>query len=276
MTVRPILACLAAALLAGCGGGDERAAAGAVRLMAVGDAANGSDDAAEVARMIEAAKPARVLYLGDVYPWGSEADFREHYDPAYGSVASRTWPTPGNHEWPARDDGYLPYWRAEQGAVAPWYARRAGGWEILSLNSEAPHGEDSPQLRWLRARLARRRTTCRLAFWHRPRFSAGDHGDQADVAPLWDALRGHARLVVSGHDHDMQRFEPVDGLVQVVSGAGGAERYDVAADDEHLAFADDDHFGALRIDLRPGSATLAFVDAGGAVLDRSSIACQPG
>lgn len=44
--------------------------------------------------------------------------------------------------------------------------------------------------------------TCRLA-WHRPRFTAGKHADARDVAPLWEALRGRAKIVVNGHDHNM-------------------------------------------------------------------------
>jgi calcineurin-like phosphoesterase family protein len=110
-------------------------------------------------------------------------------------------PTPGNHDWPDHESGYDSYWQRVTGApTPPWYAFRAGGWHVLVLNSEAPHGPGSAQLRWLRAQL-RGRTSCRLANWHRPRFSAGRHGDQPDMSPMWDALRGHAALVLSGHDH---------------------------------------------------------------------------
>ena len=60
--------------------------------------------------------------------------------------------------------------------------RLGAGWELLSLNSEAPHGPGSAQLAWLAAATARP-GTCRIAIWHRPRFSTGWHGDQADMAP---------------------------------------------------------------------------------------------
>jgi hypothetical protein len=60
-------------------------------------------------------------------------------------------------------------------------------------------------------------------FWHRPRFSAGTvHGDAPDVTPLWNAIRGHARLVLNGHDHVMLRYRPRDGLTEYVAGSGGA------------------------------------------------------
>lgn len=119
----------------------------------------------------------------------------------------------------------------------------------MSLNSEAPHGRDSRQLRWLDAELRRTRGTCILANWHRPRQSAGRHGDQADVTPLWEALRGRATLVLNGHDHDLQRVRERDGITQLVVGVGGKSRYELNADPRVL-FGDVQRDGALRMQLR--------------------------
>ncbi len=240
----------------------------------VGDA-DGSDNSRAVARRIAADRPDRVLYLGDVYDNGSIRDFRNGYDPVFGGLARITAPTPGNHDWPAHFQGYDRYWRARTGApTPPWYAFRVGGWRIISLNSEAPHNPGSVQLRWLSSKLRRSRGTCTLAFWHRPLQSAGRHGDQADVSPLWNALRGRARLVVNGHDHDLQRLRARDGITQFVAGAGGKSRYGLG-EDERVVFGDDQHDGALRIALRPGRAQLSFVAVDGAVLDRSTARCSP-
>ena len=137
-----------------------------------------------MAHRIRRGRPDRLLYLGDVYPSGSAEDFRDRYATTYGPLAPLTDPTPGNHEWVSRQDGYDPYWRARTGAAPPpWYALRIGGWHILSLNSEAPHDAGSPQMRWLVRRLRGQRGNCTLAFWHRPLQSAGPHGDQTDVVP---------------------------------------------------------------------------------------------
>ena len=43
----------------------------------------------------------------------------------------------------------------------------------------------------------------------------------------------------------------------------------------NVAFADDKHYGGLRMRLRPGAARLAFVAADGEVLDRSRLRCVP-
>ena len=274
--VRAVLPLAATVLvLAGCG--DERAPTGpeprGAVVWAVGDAATPGDEPRALATLVGGRRVDRLVYLGDVYDRGTIEEFRAYYEPLYGRLASRTSPILGNHERDNRRSGYDVYWRGKIGRVPrPWHTVRIEGWELLALNSETPHGRRSPQVRWLR-REVREETTCRIAFWHRPRYSAGKHGDQRDVAPLWDALRGRAVAVVSGHDHDLQRLDPIDGLVQFVSGAGGRGLYDVDEGDDRLAFSDDERFGALRLVLREGVAAYAFVADDGDVLDRGELRC---
>jgi acid phosphatase type 7 len=252
---------------------------------AVGDGANGTRRAIRLAGRIAAGHPDLFLYLGDVYgatgllgrlePDGSAADFADHYARVYGRLAPITAPTPGNHEWALRAQGYRPYWdRVMHRPVPDFYALRIAGWEVLSLNSETDHDARSRQVAWLRARMTAAAGTCRLAFWHRPRYSSGGHGDQPDVAPLWDALRGHAAIVLNGHDHDLERYRPVDGITEFVVGAGGRRRGDLRPDPRH-AFADDRDYGALRLALRPGLARWALVATSGRVLDRGQVRCRP-
>ena len=241
-------------------------------LWAIGDGATSGQPPKQVAALVARDRPERVLYLGDVYESGSPSEFKENFDGVYGPLVKSMLPTPGNHDWPAHAEGYDPYWRKVRGGPLPWwYSRGAGGWTLISLNSE--DARDPAQLEWLRRRL-RGRNTCRIVFMHRPRFSAGRHGDQADLAPLWDAIEGRAALLLSGHDHDLQRFKPIHGTVQMVSGAAGRDLYAVDASDPRLAFSDDRHFGGLRMYLRPGRADLAFVAADGTVLDRSTVKCR--
>jgi len=243
-------------------------------IWAVGDG-DASESGRAVADLVASGSFDRLLYLGDVYEHGTEEQFRDNYAPSYGRLASRTAPTPGNHDWTNHTSGYDPFWRRALGRkrIASWYAFSAGGWRILSLSSETDHSRGSPQERWLRAQL-RKPGTCRLAFWHRPRYSAGRHGDQPDMAPIWNALRGRAAIVLGGHDHDMQRLRPIDGITTFVSGAGGRSHYAVSSADERLAFADDEHDGALRLRLRPGRASYAFVSTAGRALDSGSLRCR--
>ena len=243
-------------------------------LWAAGDGADGGSAAKAVAGLVERGRPDVFLYLGDVYPEGDARAFAQSYAPTFGALAGKTAPTPGNHDWPVHRQGYVPYWTSARGIrPPPYYSFRAGGWQILSLNSEIGTGRGSRQLRWLRRQL-KGSGDCRLAFWHRPRFSAGVvHGDYRHVDPLWRALRGHARLVVSGHEHDMQRMRPRNGLVELVDGAGGHSLYGLRRRYPGLAFGNRREFGAIRIGLRPGLARISFVNLTGTVLDRTRVRC---
>ena len=246
-------------------------------IWAVGDGADGGSAARAVVARMRAGDIDRLLYLGDVYERGTARDFREKYATTYGLLAAVTAPTPGNHEWPRHERGYDPYWaRAlHRPRTSSWYAFRAAGWTILSLNSETAHDRGSPQERWLRSRLDKQ-GTCRIAFWHRPRFNAGGHhGDARDMAPIWDALRGKATIVVAGHEHSMQRLRPIDGITSFVSGAGGHGRHRLRRHDPRLAFGDGEHFGALRLHLRRGEARYAFVSRAGRHLDSGTLRCRP-
>lgn len=240
---------------------------------AVGDGDAG-EAAEQVADLIGSADPDRLLYLGDVYERGTAEQYERNYEPTYGELAEITSPTPGNHEWPTHRDGYDPYWTEVAGRVLHSYTFDVAGWEVLSLNSEGDHGPGSEQLRWLRSELGEE-GTCRIAYWHQPRFSAGIHGDEPDLAPLLAALAGRARIVLTGHDHNYQRFELEPELTQFVVGTGGHGLYPIDEDDPRPEASEDSEFGALRLELEDGLARFAFVTAAGEVLDRGRVDCEP-
>lgn len=243
-------------------------------LWAVGDGADGSEAARRVAELIRANRPSRLLYLGDVYESGSASDFRRNYATVYGSLKRATAPTPGNHDWPSHREGYDPYWRSLTGKRPPdHYSFRMAGWQVLSLNSEGPLDDRSAHQRWLRRQLSTP-GNCRIAFWHRPRFSAGSHGDQSGVEPIWSAMEGKVRLVLNGHEHNMQQLRPRDGVTELISGAGGRSHYKLRADDPRLAWSNDRDYGALRLHLTRGRARYAFIAADGSVLRRGSLGCR--
>ena len=284
MNTRLLCAALlsAVALLAAAASGVSAAATGEpaatsraqATVWAIGDAYP-SQAGRELAALVRRARPDLFLYLGDVYETGTAAEFVTGYDALYGDLATRTLATIGNHEYGNRATGYQPYWTRKLGKPMPdWTKRRIAGWEILMLNSEAPHADGSAQVRWLR-RAVRKRGTCRIAITHRPRFSASSHGDQQDMEPLWGALRGRVRLLLSGHDHDLQRFADKYGTRQLVSGGGGRPgRTAVTTSAAPIRFFHDASVGALRLRLSPGRAQIDFVDARGRLLDRSHARCE--
>jgi hypothetical protein len=186
------------------------------------------------------------------------------------TLKSRTKPVPGNHEYGAGNSasnppgtiavdatahGYFTYFAtqlAAEGADAGnpqkgWYSFDvpvgSTHWHVVAINSECAAGlrvsvgwdgdcnVGSDQERWLRSDLAADRADCTIAYWHHPRFSSGGHGDNALMAPIWNALYDdYADVVLAGHDHDYERFaqadpsggrEPGRGIRSWVVGTGG-------------------------------------------------------
>jgi hypothetical protein len=144
-------------------------------------------------------------------------------------------------------------------------------------------GPGSPQETWLRADLAAHPAACTLAFWHQPRFSSGPHGDQPDVAPLWQALQdAGAELVLTGHDHHFERFAPQDaggapnprGLRQFVVGTGGKGTRPLVRTAPNSEARDAIALGALMLTLRPGGYDWRFAAAVGSFADAGSDTCR--
>ncbi len=235
--------------------------------------------------------PDVVLAPGDLqYESGSAADFAASYAPAWGRLKAITWPAPGNHEYKTDGAaGYFDYFGAAAGPRGKgWYSRDLGAWHIVALNSNCDDvggcDAQSPQGRWLRADLAAHRNRCVLALWHHPRWSHGKHGDHDSVAPFLEALdRAGAEVVLAGHDHNYQRFEPrgpdgarddASGIRQFVVGSGGRSHYTIDGS-EGLEAGDDDTFGVLSMTLRPDGYDWRFVGApDGTVGDSGSATCH--
>jgi hypothetical protein len=262
---------LALALPAGAGA--------ATTVWAVGDGAVAGREDDALAALVAAGDIDRLLYLGDVYEHGSAEDFALNYHPSWGRFREITHPTPGNHEWDARAEGYDPYW-ARLAPLAPggghYYSFDLAGWHFVSLNSHEDSGPGSVQAAWLDADLASHDGTCTIAFHHRPRYNAGLHGDGEDLEPLYARLSGHAVALVSGHDHNYQRFDAERGIVQFVVGSGGRRPlYPVNGSDVRLAAFDDQNLGALGLELGSGQVGFRFMRADGSTGDSGVLPCRP-
>ena len=189
-----------------------------------GDIAASHSSAEETARLLDDVNPDVVYTTGDnAYPDGAAADYASWYEPTWGRHKAKTRPTPGNHDYVQPGAGpYFNYFgplAGEQGKG--YYAYVLGSWRLYALNSNISMEAGSPQETWLRADLAENPSACVLAYWHRPRFSAGHYGDSTKSEPIWDALYdGNAELVLNGPDHNYQRYAPVrpDGVADQAKG----------------------------------------------------------
>jgi acid phosphatase type 7 len=256
-------------------------------LLAAGDiAACGSDGDERTAALLDSNR-GTVLALGDIaYDNGTLEEFQACFGPSWGRHTRRIRPAPGNHEYNSDASGYFRYFgRAAGPAGRGYYSFDLASWHVVSLNSERDTDAGGAQVRWLRADLARTRARCVLAFWHRPRWTSGQYADDARMAPLWNALYdARADIVLSGHDHNYQRYPPMNkrgavdkarGIRSFVVGTGGRHRYELRADSRRRA-ANDSTWGVLKLTLRPADYRWRFVPvAGGGYRDSGSGACSP-
>lgn len=232
------------------------------------------------AKLIDRMTEASVFTMGDnQYFFGNSVEYRNCYQPRWGRFLSRTYPSPGNHEYEngTNGSGYFDYFasRPSGGAGLGAYSYTLGNWHVIALNSGpgVQVGVGSPQYEWLRRDLIdNQNVKCTLAYWHHPVFtsgpSAGSNGIMRDVYEL--LFRNGVDVVVNGHDHFYERFFPQDhtglrsasaGITEYIVGTGGAPLYDfgpVLANSAAKLKA----FGVVYFTLKEVGWDSVFIEAG--------------
>lgn len=218
--------------------------------------------------------PYPVLALGDLaYPNGTADEYARCYAPHWGAFKDRTFPAPGNHDYRTPGAaGYFGYFGARAGDPSKgYYSFDVGAWHIVALNSNRELEPGSPQLQWLADDLQQHKQRCVLAVWHHPRYSSGPHGSDPRTQALWAALfHHHVSVVVTGHDHDYERFaplnahgapDPVRGIRSFVAGMGGAHLYDLRQREPASEAWHNASFGVLKLTLHPTGYDWEFLSA---------------
>jgi hypothetical protein len=197
---------------------------------AFGDFGGGPAQGAVAAAMLQWIRDGHrvdaLVTTGDnVYDFGEprlfEADLEAPYR-ALRTAGRPLWATLGNHDEAAGHG-------AEQlkflGLPALPFVKTLPGVQFLFLDANHP---DDAQARWLADRLAEPAPPLfTVAVFHQPVFSCGIHGRTPEVITHWySALNsGKVPLVLTGHDHDYQRFLTAEGTTFIVTGGGGRELY---------------------------------------------------
>jgi chitodextrinase len=258
-------------------------------VVAAGDGADGSTNNTNVANLIASLNPNLFLYLGDVYDDGTLTEFYNWYGTgslSYSHFNSITDPTIGNHEYVgSAAAGYFDYWNN----VPNYYSFNAGGWHFVSLNSNAAHigvYKTSAQYAWLAQDLAANSSLCTIVYYHQPLYNIGPEGATTAMADIWALMaQDGVSIVLNGHDHDYQRWVPLDGsgnpsasgITEFIAGGGGHGLQTIATTDPRVAFSDDlnpQAFGALRLALNSSGANYEYISSSRTILDSGVIACN--
>lgn len=252
---------------------------------ATGDGASG--ETPQVTDLIASWEPDMFLYLGDVYEKGTYTEFYNWYgvDEFFGQFRDITNPTIGNHEYD--DSGtpdYFDYWDN----VPSYYSFDAAGWHFISLDSNLRREFEpgTAQYDWLVQELNAANAACSIAFFHHPLYSIGPQPETPALAAVWALLVEHGvDIVLTGHDHNYQRWQPLDGMgnvtsagsTQFVIGSGGHGIRPFSRQDTRVAAGYDTvphAYGALRLELYGNRAIFQYINIDNTVLDSGRIECD--
>lgn len=207
-------------------------AAAGTGILAIGDFGVGGATEREMGASLETFEgrhPADLLLtLGDNDYTESPSAFHTNWTRSFGWLAAADV-TPagslGNHDWLV-DHGRYEY--DELAMPRASYRRRLGDIDLFILNSNRVGDRQTNRLAdWLAASTAR----WKVVVLHHPPYTCGGHLGDATVQRRWVPLfeRYDVDLVLSGHDHNYQRFRVRHGVRYVVNGGGGAGLYALVA-----------------------------------------------
>ncbi len=271
------------------GGGNSPVAAGDTGprggggnvLVGAGDIARCDDDGDDATARLLDGIDGRVFTLGDnVYHSGTNSEYDGCYEPTWGRHKARTSPAAGNHDYGTLGaSGYFDYFGEAAGDPGEgYYSYDFGGWHVVVLNSNCSDAGGcrggSSQVDWLRVDLESHSSDCTLAYFHHSRFSSGsEHGSDRSVGAFWKALyKAGADVVLSGHDHDYERFapqspdgeaDPARGIREFVVGTGGGKLRPFGEIEDNSEVRIADTFGVLKLTLHPESYDWEFVPGEG-------------
>lgn len=145
---------------------------------------------------------------------------------------------------------------------------------VIALNTveliEAPEHDVrvGRQMKWLDAELARSAGAgeqWRVVVAHHPVYSSGKHGADVRLERLLKErfLGGKVDVFLAGHDHHFELFQPKNGVVHIVAGAGGKPR-SAATGGDSFTFSGVSGFSVLQFGSK--DVLVRFVEASGRVL----------
>ncbi len=219
---------------------------GLVRFLVLGDSGSGQLPQHQVARVMETLEPDFVIHTGDIiYPQltAGRVDLK-----CLSVYASQMAVLPfffalGNHDRYANITDFFAAFHPPANGMsnANFFSFDCGEAHFVVLDTDMVSGpgigEESAQLEWLEADLARASRPWKLLIFHNVIRSSGPHryddyngnglADWIDIQSTVGevAARHGVQVILTGHDHCYERMGPVDGVHVIVTGGGGGTLY---------------------------------------------------
>jgi len=168
-----------------------------------------------------------LLLLGDnVYPSGDPTKLHDTVFGPFAAVLDRgteLLAILGNHD---EKSGHADAQMAALGMPGRWWARTYADGDVLIVGLDYAGTDDPDQLDFLERTLRDSAARWKIVAVHESPYSAGYQGSNKDVreafVPIFE--RYGVQLVLSGHDHDYQRSDPINGVTYVVTGGAAGTR----------------------------------------------------
>jgi hypothetical protein len=199
-----------------------------VRFIAFGDYGQGTPFqmqlAEQMARVYEKQPFGKALLLGDnIYGDGDIKRFaKPFFEVPYGPLIQhgvQFLAAIGNHDTrKGHTKDQMEYFKMPN----DYYKVSDGPVDFFILNTTY-FVRNPKQQEWLEKSLAESKAPWKIVAGHHPLYSSGRNGNTEGLKKILEPMlvRNRVDLYLCGHDHDYERFKPIQGVHYVVSGGGG-------------------------------------------------------
>jgi hypothetical protein len=246
-------------------GGDEP-----VRFVVVGDSGTGGAAQVAITQRISAETFDLMLFLGDIaYEAGSPQQLESKFFAIYRDFMRYVpvYPAIGNHERRTRLG--RPYFEA---FVLPeperYYSFDWGDVHFVAIDTTQ---RDAKQLVWLENDLANNKLPWVIVYGHHPMYTNSLRGAQLWIRRAFANIftRHQVDLVVTGHEHQYERFR-IGGVNYVVSGGGGGQLTRFYSGSRALKQATVHHF--LLFEVTAKALVMKAIDISGKEIEELRLA----
>jgi acid phosphatase type 7 len=263
-----------------------------VHFAAMGDFGTGGSRQKQVAASMLSFRPELFLGMGDVaYESGTEEQIQNNMFVPMKDLLMEVpfFAVAGNHEYvtnqaqPYLDNLYMP---TSPSGGERYYSFDWGHVHFVGIDSNCAIGLASKdrctlaaQKEWVKQDLAASKAPWKVAFFHHPPWSSGDHGSQLlmrrEFGPLFEQYG--VDLVLTGHDHHYERAHAMKGdsvgtagtgIPYLVVGSGGANlRVFANSKPSWSAVRNNTDYGFLNVEVVDGTLTAKLINASGSAVD---------